>query len=128
MKLKRVTIALDCPDARALADFYLRLLGWRIDRPYEKGWMTIVSPAGQVIAFQDVEDYEPPVWPWRAGEQAQMLHLDIVVEDLEEGVEHALRCGARRAATQYFTSSVTLIDPAGHPFCIDTDVVEHASG
>jgi len=127
VKLKKVNIVLDCPDAQALAEFYIRLLGWKISRPYSDGWMAIASPTGQIIAFQDVEDFEPPVWPWRTDKQAQMFHLDVVVEDLEAGVEHAMRCGALMAATQYYTSSVTLIDPAGHPFCIDTEVCPQAS-
>lgn len=38
-----------------------------------------------------------------------------------EGVEFALACGAVEAAQQFFTTSRTLLDPAGHPFCIDTD-------
>ena len=127
MKLKRVNVVLDCTNARDLAEFYIRLLGWEVNRPFQDGWMAIASPGGQIIGFQEVDGYEPPVWPWRPGAQAQMLHLDYVVEDLQEGVDHALRCGARRADKQYYKFSVTLIDPAGHPFCIDTEVVEHSS-
>lgn len=53
-----------------------------------------------------------------------MLHLDFYVDDLEEAVRHALSLGARLAGEQYFKTSRTLIDPAGHPFCLDTDEPE----
>jgi len=81
-------------------------------------WAAITSPDGSVMAFQEVEGYVPPVWPWESG---QMLHLDLWVDNLEEGVKFALGCGAKEAAQQYFTTSRTMIDPAGHPFCIDTE-------
>ena len=95
-----------------------------VDTPAGNGWSAIISPAGMVIAFQEIEEYEPPVWPWQAGKQGQMLHLDFYVDNLEEAVRHALSLGARLAGEQYFRTSRTLIDPAGHPFCLDTDEPE----
>jgi len=53
-----------------------------------------------------------------------MLHFDLCVDDLEEAVLYAVQCGARIADTQYYKTSRTLFDPAGHPFCIDTDEQE----
>lgn len=47
-----------------------------------------------------------------------MVHLDFKVDDLEKAVEHAVKCGARIADTQYYETSTVLIDPAGHPFCL----------
>lgn len=103
-----------------MACFYSRLLNWEWTHPQANGWSAITSPAGMVIAFQEIEEYKPPVWPWQAGEQGQMLHLDFYVDNLEEAVHHALSLGARLAGEQYFKTSRTLIDPAGHPFCLDT--------
>ncbi len=114
----------DCADAGALADFYARLLGWPLTHPGADGWAAITSPGGSVMAFQEVSGYEPPVWPWQAGQPGQMLHLDFWVDNLAEGVEYALECGAKEAEQQFFTTSRTMIDPAGHPFCIDTDEEE----
>lgn len=119
--VKKINIVMDCADAGILADFYSRLLGWEWTHPRVDGWAAVTSPEGTVIAFQEVENYEPPVWPWQPGRQGQMIHLDIWVDDLDEGVKHALACGAKESKTQYFTTSKTFFDPAGHPFCIDTD-------
>lgn len=120
LSIKQINLVIDCADAGILADFYSKLLGWEWTHPQANGWAAVTSSAGTVIAFQEIEGYEPPVWPWKSGRQGQMLHLDVVVDDLESSVEFALSCGAKLVNEQCFRTSRTLIDPAGHPFCIDT--------
>jgi catechol-2,3-dioxygenase len=115
-------IALDCRDVLKLADFYMRMLGWLKNGDGDDEWTEIVSPAsGAVIAFQQNEDYVPPVWPEAPGAQQQMAHLDFRVRDREQltlAVNHALSCGAREANAQYNPERwITLLDPEGHPFC-----------
>ena len=58
-----------------MARFYSQLLNWEWTHPQANGWSAITSPTGMVIAFQEIEEYEPPIWPWQAGKQGQMLHL-----------------------------------------------------
>ena len=122
--ISKINVVIDCKDAGIMARFYSQLLNWEWTHPQANGWSALTSPAGMVIAFQEIEEYEPPVWPWQAGKQGQMLHLDFYVDNLEEAVRHALSLGARLAGEQYFKTSRTLIDPAGHPFCLDTDEPE----
>ncbi|MDR2945452.1 MAG: VOC family protein [Candidatus Adiutrix sp.] len=128
MKINKINIVIDCPDAGALAAFYQKFLGWELSHPPGNGWAGLTSPEGTVMAFQEVADYQPPVWPWQPGRPGQMLHLDYWVDDLETGVRHALDCGAVLAETQFFATSRTFFDPAGHPFCIDTAEPEPGSG
>ena len=47
-----------------------------------------------------------------------MEHLDIWVNDLVKGVEHALSLGAALADFQPQEEVRVLLDPAGHPFCL----------
>ena len=103
--INRINTVIDCGDAQIMAEFYSRLLGWELALPAANGWAAVTSPEGAVFAFQEIEG----------------IHLDFWVDNLEEGVEFALACGAVEAAQQFFTTSRTLLDPAGHPFCIDTD-------
>lgn len=117
----RINTVIDCRDAAVMAEFYSRLLGWEITLPAANGWSAITSPTGSVFAFQEIEGYEPPVWPWVDGKQAQMMHMDFWVDNLEEGVAFALSCGAVEAGQQFYTTSRTMLDPSGHPFCIDTE-------
>lgn len=122
--IRQVVTVMDCADAGALASFYSRFLDWAWTHPAANGWAAITSPQGAVIAFQEVEGYTPPVWPWQAGAQGQRVHFDYYLDDLEEGVQYALACGAVEALSQFFTTSRTMLDPAGHSFCIDTEEAE----
>ncbi|MDL2225340.1 hypothetical protein LJC20_03920 [Eubacteriales bacterium OttesenSCG-928-M02] len=87
---------------------------------YDAEWIIVksVDGAGTPLVFQQVENYEPPTWPAETGKQQQMLHLDFYVEQVADGVAHALSCGARLAPTQLEEDWRVLLDPAGHPFCI----------
>lgn len=124
MNIHKINIVIDCEDAGILAEFYSKLLGWEWTYPQADGWAAIESPAGMVIAFQEVENYQSPAWPWESGKQGQMLHMDFYVDNLDEAVAYAMRLGAKLADKQFFRTSRTMIDPAGHPFCLDTDEPE----
>lgn len=112
-------VCIDSDDSSRLADFYAKLLSWEKFFDSEDG-AAIRSPDGkQIIGFQTVEDYVPPVWPWEAGKQGQMMHLDLNAADVNAAAEFALECGASMASEQYYGDvAKTMIDPAGHPFCI----------
>ncbi|MDL2293934.1 VOC family protein [Ruminococcaceae bacterium OttesenSCG-928-D13] len=124
----RINTVIDCAPGGAgtLAEFYSKLLGWDYSHPAGGGWAAITAPEGTVYAFQEVDEYAPPVWPWEADKPGQMLHLDfwVAAEDLEPMIAWAESLGARLTPVQYFHSSRTMLDPAGHPFCIDTDAPE----
>jgi catechol 2,3-dioxygenase-like lactoylglutathione lyase family enzyme len=112
-------VVLDAPDAPALARFYERLLGWTLfdDEP---GWATLApsKDGGYNLAFQTEPLYERPVWPAAEGKPQMMVHLDVQVDDLEEGLAYALECGAELATYQPQDDVRVLLDPAGHPFCL----------
>ncbi len=114
------TVVLDSVDHRALADFYLRMLGW--NKTYEdESWIDIQSPQGGIkLGFQPDPAYIPPAWPEDPPAQQQMLHLDFAVasaEEMERAVLHAAACGATKARVQYDDRWTVMLDPAGHPFC-----------
>lgn len=113
-------VVLDSDNADELSAFYERLLGWTRFRGEEYTVLTNVEQEGcpTWITFQQVDEYVPPVWPATLDEQQQMAHLDFHVEDVEEGVKHALACGATMAESQYDDRWRVMIDPSGHPFCI----------
>ena len=109
---------LDAPDARQLAAFYRRLLGWTA-RADEPDWVAL-SPAGggAGLSFQTEPAYVRPAWPAGQADQQMMLHLDIEVGDLEEAGAHAVSAGAVLAAYQPQDDVRVYLDPAGHPFCL----------
>jgi hypothetical protein len=64
---------LDAPDARLLADFYQRLLGWPIGRD-EPDWVTLRPPgSGAGLSFQAETAYVRPTWPAGPSDQQMMM-------------------------------------------------------
>jgi catechol 2,3-dioxygenase-like lactoylglutathione lyase family enzyme len=111
-------VVLDSPDARELADFYRRLLGWQTTAD-EPDWVTLRSPDGGTgLSFQTEEAYVRPEWPAGRGDQQMMAHLDIKVDDLETAGAHAVAAGATLADFQPQPDVRVYLDPAGHPFCL----------
>lgn len=115
-------IIIDCgiDHAKILSEFYSDLLDWNISHPAQDGTAAITSKEGNVIAFQETDTYHPPVWPWKKDTQGQMMHFDLIVEDLQKAIDYAVSCGATLTEEIYFDDSRTMLDPAGHPFCLDT--------
>jgi catechol 2,3-dioxygenase-like lactoylglutathione lyase family enzyme len=127
-------VVLDCTDARALAEFYRQLLGFRYrpgDEPPGAGerdprgrdWLVLRDAAGTTsIAFQQVAELPEPTWP--EGPRPQMLHLDLTVPtvaDLDAQHRRALALGARLLRDRSDDPDEPLrvyADLAGHPFCI----------
>jgi len=127
-------VVLDCTDARALAEFYRQLLGYRYrpgDEPPATGEL---DPAGQDwlvlrdgngtprLAFQQVAALPEATWP--DDSVPQQLHLDLTVgtkADLDVQHERAMALGARLLDDRSHDPDEPLrvyADPAGHPFCI----------
>lgn len=115
-------VVLDAPDARELARFYARLLGWRIFDESDS-WAAVApsKEAGYNLAFATEANYLRPVWPTEDGKPQMSMHLDIEVDDLEEAVAHAVEVGAEVAPFQPQETVRVLLDPAGHPFCLYLD-------
>ena len=111
-------IALDCPDPRALAEFYAAVLGGRIEGEGE--WVEVRGHEGTRLAFQRVADYVPPRWP--GSEQPQQLHLDLYVprERLDAAEREVLALGARLLDGDHGGRRGWRVyaDPVGHPFCL----------
>lgn len=110
-------LVIDCPEPAELANFYEGLLG--MVRVQDEGdWVVIGDAADRPgLAFQRSPGHVPPAWP--SDEAAQQMHLDVRVEDLDEGHRAVVALGARLlhdpgegAVFRVFT------DPAGHPFCL----------
>lgn len=69
-----------------------------------------------MICFQQVEQYAAPDWPGQ--EHPQQMHLDVVVDDLDEGERAVIELGATKHGTQPGETFRVFLDRAGHPFCL----------
>lgn len=113
------SVVIDCPDALALATFYGDLLDWPVHRASDDPndlWVEIRGAEGQVIDFQQVDAYRAPEWP--AQEHPQQMHLDVIVDDLDEAETATIALGATKHEHQPGETFRVFLDPAGHPFCL----------
>lgn len=115
------TVVLDCPDPRALADFYAGVLGGEVTSD-EDDWVVLVVDQHR-LAFQLSEEFAPPTWP--AGERPQQFHLDLTVDDVDVAEEQVVALGATRHPVQpgeeVGDTFRVYLDPVGHPFCLCWD-------
>ena len=89
-----VVTVLDCPDPRALAEFYAAVLGWEVEAARASG-SRCRPGAGRRLAFQESPGFVPPQWP--GTEHAQQFHLDLDVPltRMDEAEQEVLALGAR---------------------------------
>jgi len=107
---------LDCPDPQALAAFYARVLGMRVNEDDDDFVVIGREPGMRELAFQRDPGYTPPGWP--DPERPQHEHLDIRVDDVDSAERAVLDLGARLLQGETGTGFRVFADPAGHPFCL----------
>lgn len=112
-------ISIDCSEPIELTRFYLALLGGELlwENTSSSG---IRTQSGLNIVAQKVAHYVPPVWP-----STSIVHFDLDAgASLDDSVAYAVECGASEATEQPDPRWRVLLDPAGHPFCITTEVYD----
>ncbi|MFW5472976.1 VOC family protein [Knoellia sp. CPCC 206450] len=127
-----VHTVLDTQRPRELAEFYRQLLGlvYRAGdepptdgSPDEADWLVLTRPDGtRQLAIQEEPEHRGTTWPDH--EVPQQLHIDYLVESVEELEHHkdeALRLGAELRLDRSNDEEeplYVLADPAGHTFCL----------
>jgi catechol 2,3-dioxygenase-like lactoylglutathione lyase family enzyme len=113
------SVSLDCADPRSLADFWSTLLGGEI--AYQSDNFVAVQLNGMWLTAITVDNYVPPTWP--GDDSPKQIHLDLAVKDLAAAAEVALSLGATRCEVQPDPDTyLVFLDPAGHPFCLTTQI------
>src|ERR1700694_4445909 len=87
-------VVLECPDPRALAEFYSQLTGWPIVNT-DPDWYSIgEDPHAQTrLSFQLAPGPQPPHSPDPAS--SMQFHLDFTVDDLDSAERPPLLWGRR---------------------------------
>jgi len=115
-------VNIDVPDLGRAVAFYTAAFGLTVSRRFGaegaelSGWPVrlylLQKPEGSVGAGESQRRYERHWTP---------VHLDIVVDDLEEALSRAIAAGAR-LETEVWTAAwgkiVVLADPFGHGLCL----------
>jgi predicted enzyme related to lactoylglutathione lyase len=123
--LKITGIALDCDDVEELINFYARLTGTSVF--FQSDEFACLNMTTYWLTTQKVDAYVAPTWP--ASTTPKQFHFEISATDLDEAEASVLECGARKAHDQSVTGDSwrVYLDPAGHPFCLTTNVPDPAT-
>ena len=117
-----VLINIDVPDLERALAFYMQAFGLTVRRRFGgdgaelAGWPVPVfvlrKEAGSIGAGEHRRTYERHWTP---------VHLDIVVDHIEEALEHAVQAGAvveQGVLTDVWGKIALLADPFGHGLCL----------
>jgi catechol-2,3-dioxygenase len=117
---KMRAVVLDCPEPRALAEFYRELVGGDFTYADEE-WVSLRDGDTVLLSFQRAEDHQPP--GWLNPDRPQQFHVDVTVEEaeLEKAEQRVLALGATKPEFQPGDNWRVYVDPAGHPFCLVWD-------
>ena len=119
MDIRVGAVTLDCAETGPLARFWADLLGGEV--VFESEAFTAVKLDNLWITAHQVDNFKEATWP--SGDVAKQIHLDLAVGDLAATSARALALGARLADVQPAADRyLVLIDPAGHPFCLTTQI------
>lgn len=115
------SITLDCEDPSTLGAFWADLLGGEIGFTSD-GFVAVKADRAWIAAVR-IPDYQPPSWP--SGGLPKQIHIDLAVDDLDKAEAEAVRLGAQKVDEQPEPDRWrVLLDPAGHPFCLSTQIPE----
>lgn len=112
-------IVIDCPEPRVLAEFYEALLGAERVEDKEE-WVTLAVDGGcPTFSLQRTESFRAP--DWISGEPPQQLHLDVLVDDLDDAERRVVDLGGTLLnGSDKPIGFRVYADPVGHPFCLLT--------
>jgi hypothetical protein len=114
------SISLDCEDPSALGTFWAGLLDGEV--AFRSDDFVAVRTDTVWLSAVRVPHHRPPDWPGEVGRPKQ-IHLDLAVDDLDGAEATAIAMGAVRATEQPAPDRWrVLFDPAGHPFCLSTQI------
>lgn len=118
----RMIVNIDVPELQAAIEFYSRALGLQLQRIIDgdvaelsgasSTLYLLANPAGSPTLAKNARDYHRHWTP---------VHIDFVVDDIEQATTQALAAGAVREAECVVwrgSQCVTFSDPFGHGFCL----------
>ena len=102
-----------------LAGFYAAVLGMEVLGAGDD-WAVIGAGSRlPALSFQRVQPYRAPTWP--DGTVPTQMHVDVLVDDLDEAEPRVLALGATLLdGSDKPIGFRVYADPAGHPFCLVT--------
>ncbi|MFF4488095.1 VOC family protein [Streptomyces sp. NPDC001544] len=116
--VKTGVVVLDCAEPEKLAEFYKELLQGE-ETAASANVVEIRAADGFRLAFRRDMNATPPSWP--RPENSLQVHLDFLVEDLDEAERRVIGLGGRPLDTKAPAGPYEergYADPSGHSFTV----------
>ncbi|MFH9821823.1 VOC family protein [Streptomyces bobili] len=116
--VKAGIVVLDCAEPEKLAEFYKGLLDTE-ETDANANLVEITGAAGIRLAIRRDANATPPSWP--RPESSLQVHLEFLVEDLDEAERRIVGLGGRALETRGAHGPLEerqYADPAGHSFTL----------
>jgi predicted enzyme related to lactoylglutathione lyase len=111
-------ISLECANPAGQARFYADMLGWEVTHSEDE--YAMISDGTTSLGWGRRAGYQPPTWAEGGDEDApKRYHVDVYVEDLDDGETRTVKLGATKPDFQPGEARWrVMLDPDGHPFCL----------
>lgn len=117
MRLHHQVVVFDAAELTTESTFWAGVLGGTVDA--EDDWHMVLVDGKPRVGVQLAPDHVPPEWP---DGNAQQIHLDLWVDDIDAAHKEVMSLGARllkaAAESESADNFQVYADPAGHPFCL----------
>lgn len=117
MKINQQVVVFDAADLNAESSFWAGLLHGTVD--VDDDWHMVIVDGRPAVGVQLAPNHIPPEWPHG---NAQQIHLDLWVDDIDAAHDEVMALGAELLKEASDTAEPdnfqVYADPAGHPFCL----------
>ncbi|HSJ70062.1 MAG TPA: VOC family protein [Acidimicrobiia bacterium] len=117
MRINQQVVVFDAADLTAESSFWAGLLHGTVDA--DDDWHMVIVDGKPAVGVQLAPNHVPPEWPHG---NAQQIHLDLWVDDVDSAHDEVMALGATLLKAASDTTEPdnfqVYADPAGHPFCL----------
>jgi predicted enzyme related to lactoylglutathione lyase len=118
----RTIVNIDVPALPPAIEFYSRALGLRLERIIDGDVAELSGASSMVYLLANPDDSPTPAKNTRGySRHWTPVHIDFVVDDIEQAAAQALAAGAVRESECVIwrgSQCITFSDPFGHGFCL----------
>lgn len=120
----RMLVNIDVPELSRAIEFYSAALGLKHSRTLDEDVAELTGASSVIYLLQNASDSKVASTLSEARRYSRHwtpVHIDFVVDDIEEATKRALCAGATRESERVEwkgSKCITFSDPFGHGFCL----------
>lgn len=120
----QILVDIDVPDIERAIEFYTQALPLTVGRRFDSGFVELLGASSPIYLLEEKEGSKATATTDQPRTYARHwcpMHLDFVVDNIEEAISNALSAGAKLEIPlrEYSYGKLAVFsDPFGHGFCL----------